>query len=48
MIDDKELAQATVDFVEPPGKSMCDTTGKYKNRWKVFWKCSSFKDLRKE
>ena len=48
MLEGKEVAQSTVAFVEPPGKSVCDTTGKYKNRWKVFWDCKSFKDLRKE
>jgi hypothetical protein len=45
MIDGKEAAQAIVSFVEPPGKSQCDTTGRYRNRWKVFWECKTFKKL---
>jgi hypothetical protein len=46
MIEGEEVAQAIVDKVESPGLSQCDTTGLYKNRWKVFWDCTTFKDLR--
>lgn len=46
MIDKKPVAQAVIDYIEPPGESECDTTGRFKNRWKVFWKCSTFKDTR--
>jgi hypothetical protein len=46
-IDKKEVAQAVIDLIEPPGQSSCGTTGKFGNRWKVFWKCESFKDIRK-
>jgi len=45
-IDKKEVAQAVIDYIEPPGESSCSTTGKFKNRWKVFWKCETFKDVR--
>lgn len=46
MIDGKEEAQAAISHTEPPGASQCDTTGRFKNRWKVFWDCKTFKDLR--
>lgn len=44
--DSVAVAMATVCDVEPPGLSKCASTGKYRNRWKVFWDPESFLDLR--
>lgn len=40
------VAKAICDYIEPPGQSVCSTTGKFLRGWKVFWKCETFKDLR--
>lgn len=45
--DGKPVARAVCWFIEPPGESSCDTTGKYEHRWKVFWWPHTFEDLRK-
>jgi len=42
----KLIARAKVSRVEAPGDSECSSTGRYRNRWKVFWKLSDFEDLR--
>lgn len=42
----KVIATATVHQIEPPGTDSCATTGNFKNRWKVYWKPETFKDLR--
>jgi hypothetical protein len=44
--DGEPVAEAVVDFVEKPGESSCSTTGKFKNRYKVFWRTDSFKNLK--
>jgi hypothetical protein len=46
-INGYESAQAIVSDIEPPGESSCSSTGRYRNRWKVFWDCKTFKDVRK-
>jgi hypothetical protein len=46
-LNKKLIASATIALIEKPGESSCETTGKYKNRWKVFWKPESFKDERR-
>lgn len=45
-LNKKLIATAIIALIEPPGESSCETTGRYKNRWKVFWKPETFKDLR--
>jgi hypothetical protein len=46
MMDGKVVAEAEVAWIELPGKSSCDSTGRFKSRWKVFWYPDSFKDRR--
>lgn len=46
LLDKKPVAKAVIAGIEKPGASQCDTTGRFKNRWKVFWTQESFKDLR--
>jgi hypothetical protein len=41
----KPVAEAVVDGIESPGQSQCMTSGKFKNRWKVFWRIDSFKKM---
>jgi hypothetical protein len=43
----KLIASAVVNRVEKPGESSCLSTGQFKNKWKVHWLNSSFKDERK-
>ena len=42
------VAQAIVNYIEPPGNSECENTARFKNRWKVFWLPETFIDLRGE
>lgn len=42
----RPVAEVTTHLVEEPGKSECEQTGKFKNKWKVWWNLSTFKDLR--
>lgn len=44
--DGKPVAEAIVHHVEGPGKSRCDSTGKFGNGHKVFWTQDSFRDIR--
>jgi len=44
----KLVAKATVSRVEGPGVSTCAKTCRFKNQWKVFWKHSTFTDLREK
>lgn len=46
--DKKPVARAIVDRIEKPGESACDTTGMFRNKWKVYWLPDSFEDLRCE
>lgn len=46
LMDKKPVAKAVVAKIEKPGQSECETTGKFKHLWKVYWKPESFKDLR--
>ncbi len=46
--DGKPAALVFVDEIEPPKKSACSTTGKYKDSWKICWNIHSFYDLRKD
>ncbi len=45
-LNNKPIARAICAAIEPPGKSQCDHSGNYLNRWKVFWHNESFVDLR--
>lgn len=40
------IAEAVVALIEPPGQSACESTGRFRRGWKVFWHPESFKDLR--
>lgn len=40
------IAKAVIAKIETPGKSECEKSEKYRNRWKVFWDPESFEDLR--
>jgi len=42
----KKVAVAKVAIIEAAGLSKCNHSGKYLNRWKVFWLPESFIDLR--
>lgn len=44
--NNKPIAKAVCAFIEPPGRSKCEHSGNYSNRWKVFWTQDSFVDLR--
>ena len=44
----KAVATAVVAKIEKPGQSSCQTTGRFKGGWKVFWRPDSFIDLRRE
>jgi hypothetical protein len=41
--DGEPVAESVVAFVEAPGSSRCDNTGKYLNFWKVYWNPKDFK-----
>ena len=42
----KLIAQAVVSYMEGPGRSMCESSGRFGGRYKVFWSPESFEDLR--
>jgi len=44
--DDRIVAKATVFFIESPNLSECEGTGRFRDRWKVFWGLDRFQDLR--
>ncbi|MHC4617257.1 MAG: hypothetical protein ACYTEQ_05840 [Planctomycetota bacterium] len=44
--DGKKVAEARVCNIEPPGQSQCAGTGRFRNRWKVYWLPETFVDLR--
>lgn len=44
--DKVKVAEATVLLIEKPGSSACESTGRFRNRWKVYWDNESFKDVR--
>ena len=44
----KPIAQAIVARIERPGESSCETTGRFRMGWKVFWEPESFVDLREK
>ena len=46
LMDGKPVAESIVAGIEKPGQSACDTTGRFKSLWKVFWKNEDFKDIR--
>jgi hypothetical protein len=43
----KLIVMAVIAKVEKPGESECEKTGKYRNKWKVYWNSDSFVDYRK-
>jgi len=44
--DRQLVARAVVGHIEAPSLSACDSTGRFRHRWKVFWSQESFEDLR--
>ena len=40
------IAKAIIAKIEKPGESECERSGKYRNRWKVYWSPESFEDMR--
>lgn len=44
--DGEMVATAVVSHIEPPGKSSCQETGRFKNLWKVHWNNDSFSSNR--
>lgn len=40
------VATAVVALIEPPGQSQCESSGRFKNRYKVYWDPETFEDLR--
>jgi len=44
--DKEPVAKAVVAKIEPPGKSACESTGRFSRGWKVFWTPETFIDLR--
>ena len=46
--DGKIVARAVVARIEKPGESVCETTGRFRSGWKVFWTPESFVDQRGE
>jgi hypothetical protein len=40
------VAEAVVSFIEKPGQSECEATGRFRSGWKVFWTPESFVDRR--
>lgn len=46
LIDKREVAEAIVAKIEPPGQSECSSSGRFKSTWKVYWIPESFRDLR--
>lgn len=44
----KPIARAIADEIEPPGRSACASTGRFRSGWKVFWRPETFQDLRYE
>jgi hypothetical protein len=45
--DRNPVAEVPCAFVEEPGKSQCQQTGKYKEHFKIYWNPQQFTDLRK-
>jgi hypothetical protein len=43
--DKKPVATAVVAKIEPPGKTECERTGRFRSGWKVFWEPQTFKKL---
>jgi ribosomal protein S18 acetylase RimI-like enzyme len=42
-MDKKPVAEAVCAYVEKPGQSKCELTGKYEKHWKVYWEPKNFK-----
>lgn len=45
-MDGKVVAGAVVSEIQKPGVTECDSTGRFKRSWKVFWEPETFVDLR--
>ena len=43
--DGQVVARAKVAAIEPPGKSECEHSGRFRSGWKVFWDPADFEDL---
>jgi len=46
LFDGIPVARAVCCYIERPGQSRCERTGKYGGGWKVFWLPETFVDLR--
>lgn len=44
-MDKQAVAEAVISRIEPPGKTACEQTGRFGNRWKVFWTPESFRKI---
>ena len=44
--DKTPVAKAVVAKIERPGESECDSTGRFRGGWKVFWRPETFIDAR--
>ena len=43
--DGVSVARAVCSVIQPPSVSACDSTGRFGDRWKVFWTPASFEDV---
>jgi len=41
----KPVAEAVISRIEKPGEHECEATGRFKNKWKVYWTPESFKKI---
>jgi len=44
-MEKKPVAEAVISRIEKPGQHECEATGRFKNRWKVYWSPESFKKV---
>jgi hypothetical protein len=44
-LNKKPIAEAVISRIEKPGEHECETTGRFLNRWKVYWTPESFKKI---
>jgi len=44
-LNKKPIAEAVISRIEKPGESECAETGRFGNKWKVFWTQDSFRKL---
>jgi hypothetical protein len=44
-LNQQPIAEAVVSRIEKPGEHECETTGRFRNQWKVYWTAESFKKI---